>query len=147
VQHSLYLTLLLTVGALVGACSDSSVPPTEVSTKIAPETPPDPDTDIHSTTPDAGDSAEPATAMHFRCDDGSHFSLSLDGPSGLMTRDDTLHELRQEPAASGMFYSGDQWQVHSKDNRALLIGPDSTRQCQRVDEETHSHARNITDIL
>ena len=79
-----------------------------------------------------GDEGQPGRAVIYRCDDGAEFELTVIGSSAHMELDNTSYELRQQPAASGIFHAGDLWQVHSKAGTALLIGPDSTRECDQV---------------
>ena len=68
----------------------------------------------------------------YRCDDGTEFELTIMGSSAHMELENSSYEMRQQPAASGIYHAGDLWQVHSKAETALLIGPDSTRECATV---------------
>lgn len=76
--------------------------------------------------------AQKGQAIIYRCDDGTEFELTIIGSGAHMELANTSYEMRQQPAAAGVYHAGDLWQVHSKAETALLIGPDSTRECDQV---------------
>jgi membrane-bound inhibitor of C-type lysozyme len=123
----LALTLLLSLAS----CGDSP----------APIPPPEPPTsaDDHIQTPSTESKQrhpteveEPVTDIRYRCDDNIELLLSESAHRAVLWTDGDEEELRQEPAASGAYFAGEHWQVHSKGNQALLIGPDSTRECVQI---------------
>ena len=123
---------LVVVALLLNACSDPE-PPQQVEQPAA-ETPAALTGQPPETAPETvPDSNEPSgQAILYRCDDGTEFELTIIGSSAHMELDETSYEMRQQPAASGIYHAGDLWQVHSKAETALLIGPDSTRECDQV---------------
>jgi membrane-bound inhibitor of C-type lysozyme len=123
---------VIVVALLLNACSEPQSPQqpeqpaAETQTPLAEqpvETEPEavPDSD-----------QPPGQAILYRCDDGTEFEMTVIGSSAHMELDNTSYEMRQQPAASGIYHAGDLWQVHSKGETALLIGPDSTRECDQV---------------
>lgn len=127
-----YLSSLILATVLLSGCSDP-----------APEQPPQDPAAPTTTEPAAvpvettGENKQQTQEMQtheygFRCDDGSEFRLAVTGRNAVMELDDTTYEMRQQPAASGVFHAGDLWQVHSRGDTALLIGQDSTRECQQI---------------
>ncbi len=122
---------LVVAALLLNACSDpqpSQQPEQSVAEVPAAQT----DQPVAEPEDEAGDDVQSGRAVIYRCDDGTEFELTVIGSSAHMELDNTSYELRQQPAASGIFHAGDLWQVHSKTETALLIGPDSTRECDQV---------------
>jgi len=121
-----FLALLLLAG-----CSDSSVPEQQTSeTEASVETQPSAPSDAPAMKEDGERDDQPLFVGRYRCEEGSEFLLSVSDHSASVEIEGITYELRQQPAASGAFYAGDLWQVHSKGEHALLIGQDSTRDCQ-----------------
>lgn len=124
---------IIVAALLLNACSDPQPP--QQPEPPAPETPAaEAEQPVSATEPEASPDGEvqQGQAIIYRCDDGTEFELTIIGSSAHMELDSTSYELRQQPAASGIFHAGDIWQVHSKAETALLIGPDSTRECDQV---------------
>lgn len=123
---------VIVVALLLNACSDSQPP--QQPEQPAAETPAPVAEQSVQTEPEAVPDREQQAgqAILYRCDDGTEFELTIIGSSAHMELDSTSYELRQQPAASGIYHAGDLWQVHSKAETALLIGPDSTRECDQV---------------
>ena len=123
---------LIVVALLLNACSDPEPP--QQPEQPAAETPAaltgQPPESVPQALPDGTQGS--GQAMLYRCDDGTEFELTIIGSSAHMELDETSYEMRQQPAASGIYHAGDLWQVHSKAETALLIGPDSTRECDQV---------------
>lgn len=123
---------LIAVALLLNACSDPEPPP-QPEQPVAETPAPVAEQPVETEPEPAPDSAQqPGQAILYRCDDGTEFELTIIGSSAHMELDDTSYEMRQQPAASGIYHAGDLWQVHSKAETALLIGPDSTRECDQV---------------
>ena len=122
---------LIVAVLLLTACSDPQPPqqPSKPTTET-PATPPEQPVTEQADEPDSD--IQGGQAIIYRCDDGAEFELTIIGSSAHMELDSTSYELRQQPAASGVYHAGDLWQVHSKAETALLIGPDSTRECDQV---------------
>jgi membrane-bound inhibitor of C-type lysozyme len=127
-----FLTSLMLAVALLSGCSDPAPeqPPQSPATPTIPE--PAAPTGDRSEASTAEEAEIQTREYGFRCDDGSEFGLTVTGHNAVMTLEDTTYEMRQQPAASGVFHAGDLWQVHSRGDTALLIGQDSTRECQQV---------------
>jgi len=123
---------VIVVALLLNACSDPEPP--QQPEQPAAETP----APLTGQPPEAapevvpGSDQPPGQAILYRCDDGTEFELTIIGSSAHMELNETSYEMRQQPAASGIYHAGDLWQVHSKAETALLIGPDSTRECDQV---------------
>jgi membrane-bound inhibitor of C-type lysozyme len=115
---------------LLAGCSDSSAPGQQGSNADRPtEAPAEPVSKADSAATAESDS--PHTILNrYRCDAGGEFLLGITGSSASLEIESSIYELRRQPAASGEFYSGEVWQVHCKGDKALLIGQDSTRECQ-----------------
>ncbi len=126
-----YLASLIFAALLLNGCSDPQSPQQPEKPAAEP-----PATSVEAPAPEPADAPDqviqPGQVFIYRCDDGTDFELTIIGSSAHMELDSTSYELRQQPAASGIFHAGDLWQVHSKAETALLIGPDSTRECDRV---------------
>lgn len=122
---------LIVAALLLTACSDPK-PPQQPEQPLT-ETPAA-KVEQPATKPEAAPDSDtqPSQAVIYRCDDGTEFELTIIGSSAHMELDSTSYEMRQQPAASGVYHAGDLWQVHSKAETALLIGPDSTRECDQV---------------
>ncbi|MCK5874857.1 MAG: MliC family protein [Alcanivoracaceae bacterium] len=122
---------LVVVALLLNACSDPQ-PPQQPEQPVAEIPAPQPDQPVTEPEDESDGGVQSGQAIIYRCDDGTEFELTIMGSSAHMELDNTSYELRQQPAASGIFHAGDLWQVHSKAETALLIGPDSTRECDQV---------------
>ena len=124
---------VLLLALWLGGCDE---PP---ATPSAPEPASDPDLSTTGTTAPEPSLATPETVTagwHYRCDDGTRFDLFIDGADATLLLEQQVHELRRQPAASGMFLSGEHWQLHHKGQQALLIGAEDTRACQPGDAIT-----------
>jgi membrane-bound inhibitor of C-type lysozyme len=128
----LRLVSLITLMVLIASCSDGPTP------ALPPGTPSDP-ADLPAAPPvvqqeDPPPGADEAAAeQHYRCDDDMELVLMVAAHRARVITAESEQELRQEPAASGVYFVGDDWQVHSKGTSALLIGPDSTRECRQLE--------------
>lgn len=113
--------------ALLAGCSEPPTVPAP-ETPAAPETTVDDNAEVELPTDSTVDDVH--APLTYRCDDGTRFELVIDGANAVMTLEGEEHELRQQPAASGVFHVGAVWQLHGKGDQALLIGADGTRECE-----------------
>ncbi|MFN3714041.1 MAG: hypothetical protein ACK4SX_10305 [Alcanivoracaceae bacterium] len=128
----LRLAALIALMVLLASCSDSPAPAPLSGTPTDPaDMPADPPVALPEDSPVLPE--EIITEQRYRCDDDMELVLMVNAHRARLITAEGEQELRQEPAASGVYFVGDDWQVHSKGSSALLIGPDSTRECHQYD--------------
>lgn len=112
----------------IAACSDDPATgaPGRDEDAAAPVTQPD---------VPAPDASHTETAVVFRCTDGVEFSVTPGAQRVWLNIADDERELRQQPAGSGERYTGDGVELILRDDQAVLVDDEHTRDCTRLDRE------------
>lgn len=130
------LSVLLLSMLLMGGCSDSVSPApaddevtdTVTGTQALP-------TKEDATSERTVEPEDRIITLYYRCEDGLEFSVLLNDHRISLTLPQEVIELYQQPAASGAFFRGEGWQLHSKNTEALLINDELTRECHEVQHQ------------
>lgn len=111
---------------LVTGCSDSPEPDKTGQPDDSSPAPP---------TAPAPDVSHKETEVLFRCTDGSEFTVTFGEQVVWLTENDQEQELRQQPAESGERFTGDGAELIVRNDQAVLVSGEHTRDCTRLEEE------------
>lgn len=133
--------------ALSGGCSDSDSPAGGTTTSDAPvTTSAPPGNDTETTTARSDDAATREIVEYiYRCTSGEEFAIAFGDQSAELYVNDVFHQLRQQPAGSGVRYTDEDVELITKGDRALVLIGDTTHDCQAID--VHEQNTSGNDML